>query len=68
MFGEEPKCTKCGKEIKGDEVVYIKMRYPNRKGMTEIKAYLKNEGSFLLKIASNRNQTNLIFIFNTDGK
>ena len=47
MFGEEPKCTKCGKEIKGDEVVYIKMRYPKRKGITEIKAYLKNEGSFL---------------------
>jgi hypothetical protein len=47
LFGEEPKCTKCGKEIKGDEIVYIKMRYPKRKGMTEIKAYLKNEGSFI---------------------
>ena len=47
MFGEEPKCTKCGKEINGDEMVYIKMRYPKRKGMTEIKAYLKNEGSFI---------------------
>ena len=47
MFGEEPKCTKCGKEIKADEVVFVKMRYPKRKGMTEIKAYLKNEGSFL---------------------
>lgn len=44
MFGENPKCVKCGKEIKGDEVVLLKMLYPKRKGMTEIKAYLKNEG------------------------
>ncbi|MGE7110033.1 Fe3+ hydroxamate ABC transporter substrate-binding protein [Lysinibacillus sp. NPDC047702] len=55
MFGEEPKCAKCDKEIKDDEVVFIKMRYPKRKGMTEIKAYLKNEGSF---ICENCFQTN----------
>ncbi|MFJ8071689.1 Fe3+ hydroxamate ABC transporter substrate-binding protein [Peribacillus sp. NPDC096447] len=36
-----------GKEIKGDEVVSVKIRYPKHKGMTEIKAYLKNEGSFI---------------------
>lgn len=47
MFEEEPKCMNCGKEMKGDEIVFVKMRYPKRKGMTEIKAYLKNEGSFL---------------------
>ncbi|MFE4075398.1 Fe3+ hydroxamate ABC transporter substrate-binding protein [Peribacillus sp. YIM B13477] len=45
MFGKDPKCVKCGKEIKGDEVVFVKMRYPKCKGMTEIEAYLKNEGS-----------------------
>ena len=47
MFNEAPTCSKCKKEIKGDEVVYIKMRYPKRKGFTEIKAYLKNEGHFI---------------------
>ncbi len=47
MFGKDPNCGKCGREIKGDEVVLVKMRYPKRKGMTEIKAYLKNEGSFI---------------------
>ncbi|HLR19029.1 MAG TPA: Fe3+ hydroxamate ABC transporter substrate-binding protein [Staphylococcus sp.] len=47
MFGEPPKCMNCKKEIKGDDVVFIKMRYPKRKGMTEIKAYLKNEGQFI---------------------
>ena len=47
MFEKYPNCVKCGKEIKGDEVVLVKMRYPKRKGMTEIKAYLKNEGSFI---------------------
>jgi len=29
------------KTLRGDEVVLVKMRYPRRKGMTEIKAYLK---------------------------
>lgn len=47
MFGETPKCTICEKEIKGDDIVFIKMRYPKRKGMTEIKAYLGNEGKFI---------------------
>lgn len=43
MFRKDPKCGKCGKEIKGDEVVYEnKLSYP-----TEIKAYLKNEGRFI---------------------
>ncbi|WP_309487738.1 Fe3+ hydroxamate ABC transporter substrate-binding protein [Bacillus sp. SD075] len=39
MFREDPKCGNCGKEIKGDEVALVKMLYPQRKGMTEIKAY-----------------------------
>ena len=47
MFGKDPNCVKCGKEMKGDEVVLVKMRYPRRKRMTEIKSYLKNEGSFI---------------------
>lgn len=49
MFNEKPTCTVCGKEIEGDEVVFIKMRYPKRKGFTEIKAYLKNEAQFTCK-------------------
>src|SRR5690606_16157650 len=47
MFNESPKCSVCGKEIEGDEVVFIKMRYPKRKGFTEVKAYLKNEGQLI---------------------
>jgi hypothetical protein len=37
----------CQKEIKGDDVIFVKMRYPKRKGLTEIKAYLRNEGTFI---------------------
>jgi len=37
----------CNKEIQEDEVVFVKMRYPKRKGFTEIKAYLNNEGKFV---------------------
>ncbi|MDQ0271293.1 Fe3+ hydroxamate ABC transporter substrate-binding protein [Cytobacillus purgationiresistens] len=47
MFSLKPKCTVCKREIKEDEWVYIKMRYPKRKGFTEIKAYLNNEGQFI---------------------
>ncbi|WP_299092399.1 Fe3+ hydroxamate ABC transporter substrate-binding protein [uncultured Metabacillus sp.] len=47
MFREEPNCSTCGRAIKGDELVYVKLRYPKRRGMTEIKAYLKNEGRFI---------------------
>ncbi|RHW29964.1 Fe3+ hydroxamate ABC transporter substrate-binding protein [Oceanobacillus profundus] len=54
MFGEPPKCTVCEREIKGDETVLIRMRYPKRKGMTEIKAYLKNEGKFICEDCSNK--------------
>ena len=32
MFREDPKCVNCGKEIKGDEVVLVKMRYPSVEG------------------------------------
>lgn len=46
MLNEKPRCSSCNKEIEEDEVVFIKMRYPKRKGFTEIKAYLKNEGEF----------------------
>ncbi|WP_074508909.1 Fe3+ hydroxamate ABC transporter substrate-binding protein [Planococcus glaciei] len=47
LFNEKPKCASCDKEIEGDEVVFIKMRFPKRKGFTEVKAYLKNEGEFI---------------------
>jgi hypothetical protein len=47
MFRNKPKCSRCGKEITGNEIVYIKMRYPERKGVTEIKAFLNNEGRFI---------------------
>jgi hypothetical protein len=47
MFGVKPKCSNCEKEIKGNDLVYVKMRYPEKKGMTEIKAYLNNEGKFI---------------------
>ncbi|AHA29868.1 Fe3+ hydroxamate ABC transporter substrate-binding protein [Exiguobacterium sp. Leaf187] len=47
MFGKEPTCMHCGKTIEGNEKVYIQMRYPKHRGMTEVKAYLKSEGRFI---------------------
>nr|WP_132370697.1 Fe3+ hydroxamate ABC transporter substrate-binding protein [Melghiribacillus thermohalophilus] len=47
MFGNVPRCIECDKEIKGGDVVFIKMRFPEHKGMTEIKSYLKHAGSFI---------------------
>lgn len=46
FINEPPTCQVCGKEIEGDEVVHIQLRYPKRKGFAEVKAYLKLEGKF----------------------
>lgn len=54
MWNDKPVCIHCGKVIEGGEVVYIKMRYPRRKGFTEIKAYLQNEGEFICEACNGR--------------
>jgi hypothetical protein len=46
---DKPKCMVCEKEIKEDEIVFVKMKYPKRKGFMEIKAYLRNEGKIFVK-------------------
>ena len=47
VLWDKLKCIVCDKEIKEDDIVFVKMRYPKRKGFTEIKAYLRNEGKFI---------------------
>ncbi|MFP9130468.1 Fe3+ hydroxamate ABC transporter substrate-binding protein [Niallia sp. BSM11] len=54
MFKAKPECSYCNKEIKGNEVVFVKMRYPEKKGMTEIKAYLQNEGKLICEECFNQ--------------
>jgi len=54
MLLDEPRCTVCNKEIKEEDVVFVKMRYPKRKGFTEIKAYLRNEGKFICEACYNK--------------
>lgn len=54
MFGEKAKCSICEKEIKVDDIVFIRMRYPKHKGMTEIQAYLKSEGKFICEECFNK--------------
>ncbi|UOQ83441.1 Fe3+ hydroxamate ABC transporter substrate-binding protein [Gracilibacillus salinarum] len=56
MLWDKPACTFCSKEIKGDDVVFVKMRYPKKKGITEIKAYLSNEGEFICEACFNNNK------------
>lgn len=54
MYVEQPTCAICEKEIKGDDVVFVKLRYPTSKGITEIKAYLNNEGVFICEDCYNK--------------
>ena len=49
----KPKCIECGKEIKEDDIVFVKIKNPKRRGFTEIKAYLRNEGKFICENCSN---------------
>ena len=44
---DKPKCIECDIEIKEDDIVFVKIKYPKRRGFTEIKAYLRNEGKFI---------------------
>ena len=60
MFGEKPKCSNCNKEIKRSDVVFVKIRYPMYKGMAEITAFLRNEGSFSCEDCYNKKQTEFI--------
>ncbi|MBR7554461.1 Fe3+ hydroxamate ABC transporter substrate-binding protein [Allobacillus sp. GCM10007491] len=54
MLEDKPKCIECGKEIEAEDDVFVKMRYPKRKGFTEIKAYLSNEGKFICESCFNK--------------
>lgn len=47
MFKITPQCSVCKKEIHANEEIYVKMRYPETRGMTEIKAFLQNEGKII---------------------
>jgi len=49
-----PKCMKCNNKIKDDEEIFVQIRYPKRKGFTEIKAYLNLEGKFICKECSTK--------------
>ncbi|MEY9973522.1 DNA-directed RNA polymerase subunit RPC12/RpoP [Lysinibacillus sp. RC46] len=49
-----PKCMKCSNKIKHDEEIFVQIRYPKRKGFTEIKAYLNLEGKFICKECSTK--------------
>ncbi|KHE72762.1 hypothetical protein [Halobacillus sp. BBL2006] len=47
MVNRAPECASCGKEINGNDVVYVKLRYPIMKGFAEVKSYLRNEGEIM---------------------
>lgn len=57
MFKINPHCSCCGKHIEGNEVIFVKMRYPERKGMTEIKAFIHNEGKLICEKCFNTKQS-----------
>ena len=47
MFGIKELCSVCQKEIQLNEEVWVRMKYPGKKGMTEIKAFLHQEAQFV---------------------
>ncbi|KAB7673216.1 Fe3+ hydroxamate ABC transporter substrate-binding protein [Bacillus sp. B1-b2] len=46
-FNNHAKCFYCKKEIKGNELIFVKIRYPERRGFAEIKAFLQDEGQII---------------------
>ncbi|MCM3666097.1 Fe3+ hydroxamate ABC transporter substrate-binding protein [Mesobacillus subterraneus] len=51
MFKITPQCSECEKEI---QEIYVKMRYPDARGMTEIKAFLQYEGKIICEGCYNK--------------
>jgi hypothetical protein len=47
MFKITPQCSVCKKEIQANEEIFVKMRYPKSKGMTEIKAFIQYQGKII---------------------
>ncbi|WP_079508662.1 Fe3+ hydroxamate ABC transporter substrate-binding protein [Mesobacillus jeotgali] len=47
MFKITPYCSVCKKEIQPNEEIFVKMRYPETKGMTEIKAFIQYQGKII---------------------
>lgn len=43
----EPECSKCHKSIEANELIYVKMRYPSYRGMSEIKSFIQNDGKII---------------------
>ncbi|MGP7817292.1 Fe3+ hydroxamate ABC transporter substrate-binding protein [Niallia sp. 01092] len=54
MFKVTAKCSVCDKEIHAYEEIYVKMRYPKSRGMTEVKAFLQNEGKIICEKCFNK--------------
>ncbi|ESU33318.1 hypothetical protein G3A_06915 [Bacillus sp. 17376] len=47
MFKITPQCSVCKKEIQANEEIFVEMRYPETKGMAEIKAFIQNQGKII---------------------
>ncbi|WP_317175662.1 Fe3+ hydroxamate ABC transporter substrate-binding protein [Priestia megaterium] len=48
MFGIKEQCSVCQKEIQPNEEVWMRMKYPSKRGMTEIKAfYIKRRNLYV---------------------
>jgi hypothetical protein len=47
MFKIKERCYVCQKEIQPNEGVWMRMKYPSKRGMTEIKAFLHQEAQFV---------------------
>ncbi|MCI4620600.1 Fe3+ hydroxamate ABC transporter substrate-binding protein [Priestia megaterium] len=47
MFEIKERCYVCQKEIQPNEEVWIRMKSPSKRGMTEIKAFLHQEAQFV---------------------
>ena len=46
MFKITAKCSKCGKEIQGNEEIYVKIHYPEKEGRRNECAFTKRRTIF----------------------
>ena len=65
MFRIKERCSVCQKEIQPNEEVWMRMKYPSKRGMTEIKAfYIKRLNLYVwtaLKKQKNESNADVLF-------
>ncbi|PGK52004.1 Fe3+ hydroxamate ABC transporter substrate-binding protein [Priestia megaterium] len=53
MNQQKPICSVCKQPIKGNDVIYVRMRYPTVDWTANVRNYLHDHGTFICETCNN---------------